>query len=437
MTKGKGMTRRTTTHVDSPEGVARRLRSARDVAGLSQTALAFPGCSTGYVSRIEAAQRVPSLQVIRELARRLGVSESWLARGGDELTDVAGALRDAELALRLDQLEEAEALYRRLEGEVSTTFEQARIAVGFGQLAFRRDDLAQAIDELERALSLEPELWDQSALDTLGRAYFRSGETEAAIGLFRRALARAERENDPAARLRFAVLLTNALTDVGEFPEATSIMSQIIAEVDGGDPLALARVYWAQARLHTQQHDHDAATRYARKAVELLDATEHTYYRSRAFLLLAFAELDSGQAEQALRHLETGIGLLGDQGAAHDRAQFHLETARALALLGRVEEAAALAMQTAAEFHSGHPASLGRTYACLADAFEQQGQSERAVELYELALEYLEEPVSRYLADTYARYGALLEVLGREREAFAAYKKGATLRAQLERSLLR
>ena len=436
MTKGKEMTRRTTTHVDSVEGIAQRLRSARQAAGLSQTALSFPGCSTGYVSRIEAAQRVPSLQVIRELATRLGVSESWLARGSDDQIGVTETLRDAELALRLDQLEEAEALYRRLAGELTETGELARVAVGFGQLAFRRDDLGQAIEQLERALALEPELWDHAALDTLGRAYFRSGETAASIALFRRALARAEQENDPAARLRFAVLLTNALTDVGEFAEATAILSRIIAEVDGGDPLALARVYWAQARLHTQQHDHEAATRYARKALELLDATEHTYFRSRAFLLLAFAELDSGHPEEALRHLEIGIGLLGDQGTSHDRAQFHLETARALAMLGRVEEAAALAMQTAAEFHSGHPASLGRTYACLADAFEQQAQYERAVELYELALELLEAPPSRYLADTYARYGALLEGLGREQEAFAAYKKGATLRAQLERSPL-
>lgn len=434
MTKGKGMARQTTTHVDSAEGVARRLRSAREAAGLSQTALSFPGCSTGYVSRIEAGQRVPSLQVIRELAIRLGVSEGWLARGEDDDVGVSGVLRDAELALRLDQLEEAEALYRQLEGEATSPAELAQVAVGFGQLAFRRDDLAEAIEQLERALALDSELWDQSALDTLGRAYFRAGETEASIALFRRALARAEAENDPAARLRFAVLLTHALTDVAAFAEAAAILSRILVEVEGGDPLALARVYWAQARLHTQQHEHKAAARYARKALELLDATEHTYYRARAFLLLAFAELDSGHPEEALRLLETGLRLLGDQGTAHDRAQFHLETARALAMLGRTEEAASLAMQTAAEFRSGHPASVGRTYAALAEAFEQQAQLERALELYELALELLEQPPSRYLADTYARYGALLERLGRREEAFAVYKKGATIQAQLERS---
>jgi tetratricopeptide (TPR) repeat protein len=428
------MPRQTTTHVDNAHHVGRRLRDARAAAGLSQTAISFPGCTTGYVSRIEAGERVPSLQVLRELARRLGVSESWLARGSEGEESISGLLRDAELALRLDQLDEAEALYERVAREATSAAPLTRVAAGLGQLAFRRDDLAEATVQLERAFELEPTLWDQAALDTLGRAYFRSGETEASIALFRRALARAEDENDPAARLRFAVLLTHALTDVSAFEEAAELLSRILAEVEGGDPIALAKVYWAQARLHTQQRNHESATRYARKALELLDATEHTYFRARAFLLLAFAELDSGHAEEALHHLETGVSLLGDQGTTHDRAQFHLETARALAMLGRTEEAASLAMRTAAEFRSGHPANVGRTYAMLAETFERQEEPERALELYELALELLQQPPSRYLADTYARYGALLEQLGRHDEAFSAYKRGAVLQTELGRS---
>ena len=434
MTQGNRVGRQTTTHVDSAEGVARRLRAARRAAGLTQTALAFPGCSAAHVSRIEAGQRVPSLQVLRELARRLGVSESWLARGAGEEPGFADAVRDAELALRLDRLEEAEALLRGLEARAATSAEQARLAVALGQLAFRRDDLAEAITQLERALALDPELDDHAALDTLGHAYFRSGETEAAIALFRRALARAEAERDPGGRLRFAVLLADALSDVAAFAEASTVLADVLAEVDAGDPLALARVYWAQSRLHAQQHEHEAAARCARKAVGLLEATEHTLYRARAFLLLAFAELDSGNAEEALRLLETGLALLGDQGTGHDRGQFHLEMARALALLGRTEEAAALAMRTAAELRSAHPANVGRVYAAIAEAFEREEQLERALELYELAVELLEDPPSRYLAEAYARYGALLERVGRREEAFAIFKQGATLQARLERA---
>jgi tetratricopeptide (TPR) repeat protein len=428
------MPRQINTHVDNAAAVGRRLREARESVGVSQTALSFPGCTTGYISRIESGGRVPSLQVIRELARRLGVSEAWLARGEDEERGgILAGLRDAELALRLDRLDEAQALFNVAAGEATSDRERARIAAGLGQLAFRREDLPKAIEELERALELDPELWDQSALDVLGRAYFQTGETEEAIALFRRSLARAEAEHDPAARIRFAVLLANALIDVAAFSEAAQLVAAVLAEAGGGDPLVVARLHWTQARLHTQQREHAAAARHARKALELLDMTEHTYYRARAHHVLGFAELDVGNATEALAVLEQGLALLGDQGTQHDHAQFHAEIARALAMLGRTEEAASLAMQAAGEYRGGMPGNVGRSYAALAEAFAQQGELDRALELYELALDLLQEPPSRYLAEAYARYGALLERVGRREEAFEIYKRGATLQAELER----
>jgi transcriptional regulator with XRE-family HTH domain len=76
-------------HVDDPAAVGRRLSDARARAGLSQRALAFPGCSAAYVSRIERGERIPSLQVLRELASRCGVSEAFLAWGRDKRMDPA------------------------------------------------------------------------------------------------------------------------------------------------------------------------------------------------------------------------------------------------------------------------------------------------------------------------------------------------------------
>jgi tetratricopeptide (TPR) repeat protein len=429
------MPRQSTSHIDSTEGVARRLREAREARGLSQSALSFRGCTTGYVSRLEAAQRAPSLQVVRQLAARLGVSEEWLARGIDETeAGIPSALRDAELALRLDQVDESERIYRTLGDGSPTGAVAVRIAVGLGQIAYRRDDLDDAIEHLEHALELEPDLWDQAALDVLGRAYFRRGETEAAIAVFRRAHARAEEDGDPSARLRFAVLLANALTDVSAFAEASRLLADVLEHVKRGDPLSLARVYWTQSRLHTQQHEHDAAARYARKALELLDLTEHTYYRGKAHHLLAFAELDAGNPETALQLLADSRRLLGAQATPSDVGELDLETARALAMLGRPEEAASLAMRAAGELGNEHPANLGRSYAAVAEAFAAQDEAERALELYALALELLSDPPTRYLADTCARYGELLERVGRLDEAYAVFKRGALLNAQLEQS---
>jgi transcriptional regulator with XRE-family HTH domain len=88
-----------TPHYDDPAAVGQRLFEAREAAGLSQRELAFPGCSSAYISRIERGERIPSLQVMRELARRLGVSEQALAFGHETLDDaVAAQVRAAEAA---------------------------------------------------------------------------------------------------------------------------------------------------------------------------------------------------------------------------------------------------------------------------------------------------------------------------------------------------
>src|SRR5712691_3325317 len=97
------MPREKSTHVDDPAAVGIRLREARERAGLSQRQLAFRGCSPAYISRIESGGRTPSLQLLRELGARLGVTESWLATGKDFSAETL--LGDAEVALRLDELE--------------------------------------------------------------------------------------------------------------------------------------------------------------------------------------------------------------------------------------------------------------------------------------------------------------------------------------------
>lgn len=91
-----------TPHYDHPAAVGRRLFEGRVEAGLSQRELAFPGCSAAYISRIERGERVPSLQVLRELGSRVGLSEAELAFGRDPLDGrVTACIRDLE-ATRAD-----------------------------------------------------------------------------------------------------------------------------------------------------------------------------------------------------------------------------------------------------------------------------------------------------------------------------------------------
>src|SRR5213595_3884309 len=105
------MARKKSTHVDDAVAAGRRLREARERAGLSQRQLAWAGCSATYISRIEAGSRIASPQILRELANRLDVSEEYLATGA-QLTPLS-TLADAEIALRLDETEEAARLFEQ------------------------------------------------------------------------------------------------------------------------------------------------------------------------------------------------------------------------------------------------------------------------------------------------------------------------------------
>ena len=109
-----------TPHYDDPAAVGTRLFDAREAAGLSQRDLAFPGCSAAYISRIERGERVPSLQVMRELARRAGVSEQALAYGRETLDDaVAERVRAAEAAEASGDVAERARAYQALSRAVS------------------------------------------------------------------------------------------------------------------------------------------------------------------------------------------------------------------------------------------------------------------------------------------------------------------------------
>jgi tetratricopeptide (TPR) repeat protein len=429
--------RRRSSHVDSAAGVGERLRRARVAAGLTQKDIAFEDCTSGYVSLIESGRRVPSLQIVRVLAQRVGVSESWLATGAEDGAAAAEPhtrLQEAELALRLGELDDAAELY----GEVAAADGRASIRAlaqaGLGQVAFARDDAPAAIAHLEAALGLDQDVErDPAVAETLGRAFARVGRLEDAIALFRRRLSEAQAADDPVERLRFAVLLANALVDASAFGDATVLLASVLEREAELDPFSLARVYWSQSRLHVMKRELDPARSLAARALRLLETTEHALYRSRAHQLMAFVELDAGNAAEALRLIRRGRELARGTGTSYDDAKFELEEARALASLGRFDEAASLAMHAAGELRESHPFDVGRSYAELARVFGDAGETARALELFELAIELLEERPNRFLADAYRRYGELLEAAGRPDEAFAVYKKGTALNAELDR----
>jgi tetratricopeptide (TPR) repeat protein len=400
--------------------------------GLSQRQLSFPGCSPAYISRIEAGDRIPSLQLLREMGRRLGVSEDYLATGHERHEDTV-KLVDAELALRLGELDLAAQLYGEALENATNDDERARSLAGLGQVAFQQGEPRRAIERIEDARNASRDrLADQpAAADTLGRAYAMVDELEAAIAVFGESLATAEARGDKVEASRFAVLLANAYIDASNFTAAEQLLERALESApDSRDPLLKARLYWSHSRLHTLQQQPTQAARYARRALNILEATEHTEYTAQAHQLLAHIEVDRNRAAEALELVQQGLDLLSESANPVHRALLRLEEARALVQLGNHEEAGALALEVAGLLKEASPHDAGRGYALVGEVYEQLGDRARALELYELAAEVLQPIRSRYLVEVYQRLARLLEDDERKDEALEVLKKAVSVRAE-------
>jgi tetratricopeptide (TPR) repeat protein len=409
--------RQKSDHVDSAAALAERLREARLRVGLSQRSLARGICTPAYISRLEKGERIPSLQLLRRLAERLDADADELASGVPQV--VGDPLVDAELALRLGDSADAERLFNEML-ERGGRGARARALSGLGRLAFEHGDHRTAIDLLEEATET-PGSGD-AVLETLGRAYAMVGELESAIAVFERARESARERKDAVEILRFSVLLANALIDATNFGRAAEMLGDAIAEIDSSsDPLLRARLWWSQSRLHAMQNDPETAARYARRALDTLELTEHTVYAARAHQLLAHIELERGNPDEALELLSSGYPLIEQSGNRYEQAMFKLEEARAFMQLGRSEEAATVGMEASGMLADASPGDAARAYGLVAEVFADLGDRARALELYELADETL--PIdNRIRHDFAARRADLLEQEGRKDEALELLK---------------
>jgi tetratricopeptide (TPR) repeat protein len=291
---------------------------------------------------------------------------------------------------------------------------------------------------LEEALELLPEELPERAahVDTLGRAYATGGQFELAIALYERALAQAGERGNEIDQVRFGVVLANTLVDAGRFGRAEQVLGRVIPLTrDSRDPLLHARLYWSQSRHYALRNDPQTASRYAGRALAILETTEHSAYSARAHHLLARVELDRGNAGEALRLLDRATELLDDEAHLLVRAQIRLEEARALAQLGRGDEAEALALETAGGFADVDPVEAGRCYLLVAGLRADAGDRARAIELYELAADLLAAAPNRFLIDAYARLAELFEAEGCKDEALEVLKKAVQAQAPAGRPL--
>ena len=142
------------SHVDDPAAVGRRLKEARLAAGLSQRQLSFPGCSAAYISRLEAGDRVPSLQLLRKLAAKLNADEQYLATGVERIELDPPEVVEAEVQRRLAGEAPALSNSPRPEGGLDDPAMRARILWQHSRRLAERGDRRAAAAFARDALAL-------------------------------------------------------------------------------------------------------------------------------------------------------------------------------------------------------------------------------------------------------------------------------------------
>ena len=387
--------------VGGEETIGQRIRRLRLKRGLSQRQLAGPGLSYAYISRIENGDRKPSLQAMRTIARRLGVSLEEIETGRRVPAAADRELRvsDAELALRLEgDLEAAEATFRSvLADEEAEPALEARALAGLGLLAGRRGDRREQVALLQQAIETgrlppdeRPDVYEE-----LAQALAFTDAPGRAIVLLEHALeeVRARASRNVPLEVRFIAYLACAYSNAGDAGRATRLLQEAAEKVEAlASPQARVRVYWSLARLAWwDAQDSETALRYAREALALYRMTEDTRGLALAHLLNASLLNLERDWRNATRHLERADLILTATGASSQEiGVMRAEQAKVAAWSGDGDRALRLAIE-ADELLQGEQMQEATRWHAYAAAHAARRDAKQAEPYFQRALDFLTE----------------------------------------------
>jgi transcriptional regulator with XRE-family HTH domain len=429
----RGGNRRPAFHVDDPVAVGRRIRQLREQHGLSLRQIAGPGCSPGYLSRVERGQRIPSVGVMADLAEKLGVTLEDLG-GRDIRTRIPETrLLDLELAARMgdgtadEQVQSCLEDARRI-GDRRAESRMLELLAHFAAEARRDAEAARLCEEaLEAAATAATSRARPALHETLGRAHAGLGRMDRSISVLRAALDDVlEEPADPGLAVRFGVLLASAYTDAGQPDDAYGTLEAISRfRAVLADPIALARLEWAISRTYAEHGQVDLAERYARRVVAVLECGEHLQLLGRSYMLLGSILLDRDNRAEADAELRQASEVLGRSGApGPELALLDYELGRSALLDGRFDEAERLARTGLDRTGATEPGTAGMLYTLLAKVALGRGELDEARRLCDEAAGVLAGTVAvHYLDDVWQTLSDIEERAGNLPAALAALRR--------------
>lgn len=424
--------------MDSQGSLGHRIRETRIRRGLSQAQLALPELSDSYVSLIESGKRVPTPDVVRLLARKLGCSASYLSSGIDEDAQdrMRVTLEYAEIALQNGEAAEARDRLTELlaDPDLAALPDYARRARWAHALAL------EATGDLEGALrgfaaltavlspDYDTEEWIRLNI-AMSRCHREKGDPTRSVAVAEGAFARVTAKPGPWSdeTVKLGATLVGAYLERGDLVSGAQLAERLIAHADEvGSPGARMAAYWEAAIVARYQADFDKAVAYGERALALLGEAADLRNLSRlrgeygTLVLLA----DSGDAERARDELQRATREMTATAAGGiDIARCLTELAKAELALNQPRRAADHAAEALDMLGpEPRPATAGALIV-LGEARVRLGRAKDAGEVLSRAMTCLRqmEP-SREVAENWFSLAELLSETGDEEHRAEAYR---------------
>ncbi|MFH8342769.1 helix-turn-helix domain-containing protein [Streptomyces sp. AM6-12] len=323
----------------------RRLRKLRQARGLSQTALAGDGMSTGYLSRLESGARQPTERAVAHLAERLGLEPADFEEpAGGSLAHALSLVSSTGSDAAMETLREALAA----EGHEAPVLRWQAL----WQLAQQRKvqgDHAGERDYLEELVRLGDAVGLMAlrvrGLTRLARCLRALGEMHAALDAAMAAHHLAQ-DDDLEAEDRGAVLLAlvSVEAEAGRLPDARAHADELVELVAGRSDTLWAEAMWTAAAVRLRQGDHAGAQACLEKALAGFGSSEDLvlWVRLRfaaGRLYLQKLPPDPEAAERCLTEAEPALAFVGTPALRQDLIALKADVAF---LTGRYDDARVL-----------------------------------------------------------------------------------------------
>ncbi|MFB6840750.1 helix-turn-helix domain-containing protein [Streptomyces sp. NPDC056361] len=333
----------------------RRLKRIRLERGLSQAALAHGPLSSSYVSRLECGLRLPSPDMVRHLAERLGVSEDDLLNAEPEEGERKSVLAEAATALSDQDFSTVVALLDPQapewpgQGEDEWLWQalwcRAQAQAGLGDKAGRVLTL-HALRDLTRESAVRfphVRLLLELAAAERAAAHLDEARTVAgeAVGLLSEAPVK-----QPVLLARAMVLLASVETECGLLALAGTRIPRLLELTEQLPDQLRTEVLWTCSTVRVRQGLSDEGMALLTSALEQADPKVDILIWARLRLAAVSLHLRCFglMTEESRKWLAQATDALAYVGSASHQAELQSVTARVHLLDGRPAEAVTMAL---------------------------------------------------------------------------------------------